>query len=222
MHVGMEKAVAQRLGQKAAHQSQRDLLGIVTGGAQQRRRSRIGMPSIHSLVSTRAEVRRPVHMRHAEFGVAAGALVKLRRRRRFHAQIQFQRHRGRQGLDQRDEAQPPRLRRKALAPRARTGPARPDRGRIASRCRAAALSPPRCRRPSLVVARCTWAMEAAATGAPKQENRLSTGLPKARAISARAAASEKGGSRSCRCSSARATSSPTMSGRVASIWPSLM
>ena len=45
-------------------------------------------------------------------------------------------------------------------------------------------------------------MEAAASGAPKLENSASTGLPKARVISARASTSEKGGNRSCRCSSA--------------------
>src|ERR1700684_3156404 len=46
---------------------------------------------------------------------------------------------------------------------------------------------------SLVWARCTCAMEAAAKGAPKLENKVSTGLAKARVISARASISEKGG-----------------------------
>jgi hypothetical protein len=65
-------------------------------------------------------------------------------------------------------------------------------------------------------------MEAAAKAPPKLENKASTGLPKARVISARASLSEKGGNRSCKCSKASAISPPTISGRVASIWPSLI
>jgi len=49
---------------------------------------------------------------------------------------------------------------------------------------------------SLVWARWTWAIDAAAKAPPKLENRASTGLPKASTISARASFSEKGGKRS--------------------------
>ena len=76
--------------------------------------SRIGMPSIHSLVSTRAAVRVQSTCGTRKSVSPRGALSEFGRRRRFHAQIQFQRHRRRQGLDQRDEAQPPRFRREAL------------------------------------------------------------------------------------------------------------
>ena len=56
MHVGMKETVAQRLGQEAAHHQHRDLLGIGPAAAIAAV-SRSGMPSIHSLVSTPAEVR---------------------------------------------------------------------------------------------------------------------------------------------------------------------
>ena len=177
MHVGMEKAVAQRLGEEAAHQSQRDFLGIMARGAQ-----RVGVADGRAVDPFAGQHARrgagPVHMRHAEFRVAAGALVKFGSRRRFHAQIQLQRHRRRQRLA-------PARSSAAAAPRPKS--VRPCAANSASASRSRAnivldAGPQHLHRrrpaPSLVVARCTWAMEAAATGAPKLENRLSTGLPK--------------------------------------------
>ena len=97
MHIGMKKAVAQRLGEKGAHQRQGDLFGIMARGAQGR-----GVADGRAVDPFAGENprrgARPVHMRHAEFGVAAGGVIKFGGGGGLHAQIQFQRHRGGQGL----------------------------------------------------------------------------------------------------------------------------
>ena len=77
--------------------------------------------------------------------------------------------------------------------------------------------------PSLVTAKCTCAIEAAATGTSSNaRNRLSTGQPNSASIEARASRVGNGGSRSCSSARSAATSSPSRSARVASIWPSLI
>ncbi len=203
MHVGMEKAVAQRLGEETAHQGQRD----ASWDHGPRRAPGRGIADRRAVDPFAGEHprrgARPIHMRHAEFGVAAGAIIKLGCRRRFHAQVQFQRHRSGQGLDQRDNAQPPRFAGKALAPRARTRPARrrsrreqrldPGTQHLDRRFHAFAGG---------------GAMHLGDGGrrdrrAERRKQALDRTSRNCRAITSRAAASEKGGSRSCRCSSAR-------------------
>ena len=78
-------------------------------------------------------------------------------------------------------------------------------------------------RPSAVTAKWTWAMDAAA--AALSSNCLyssPTGRPSSSSIMRRAAVPSKGGSRSCNAARSLATCSPSRSGRVESIWPSLM
>ncbi len=78
-------------------------------------------------------------------------------------------------------------------------------------------------RPSGVTARWTCATEAEPIGSGSTEaNRLSSGRPKLASISRRIAAKGTGGTLSCKVIRLRAASSPTMSGRVASAWPSLI
>ena len=110
MHVGMEKTVAQRLGEERAHQGQSKFFGIMTGGAQ---RSPIAdRRAVNPFAGEdTAGGAGPVHMRHAKFAVAAGAIVKLGCGGSLHAQIQFQGHRSGQGLHQCDQPQPARFRR---------------------------------------------------------------------------------------------------------------
>src|SRR5579875_3329791 len=77
--------------------------------------------------------------------------------------------------------------------------------------------------PSVVRAKCTWAIEAAATAvSSKSANRLATGSPNSASINARACRPGKGGRRSCRLARSAAISSPNRSARVDRIWPSLM
>ena len=75
---------------------------------------------------------------------------------------------------------------------------------------------------SAVQALCTCAIEAAATGGPNSENTASSGAASSSSTMARAAVSENGGRRSCKLSSPRAISGPIMSGRQASNCPALM
>ena len=79
------------------------------------------------------------------------------------------------------------------------------------------------REPPQVVtaARCTCAMEAAATGPPKQVNRSASGLPNAVSTARSACACANGAILSCSVSSSRAKATPTTSGRVARNWPNL-
>jgi hypothetical protein len=69
--------------------------------------------------------------------------------------------------------------------------------------------------PSLVRALWTWAMEAAATGGPNSENRLSTSAPRLKRMAARASSMPKGGSRSWSAFNSNARLGPTISGLVA-------
>ncbi len=113
MHVGMEEAVAQRLGEETAHHQGGNGAWIAAGGDDGRRfahRHAVDpFAGQHGLGGAA-----PVDVRHAELFFAAGAFVKLGRRRRFHAQVQFQRHRLCKRLDHGREPQPPRLGRQAL------------------------------------------------------------------------------------------------------------
>src|SRR6266446_1355572 len=77
--------------------------------------------------------------------------------------------------------------------------------------------------PSVVTAKWTCAIEAAATGVSSNEaKRLATGRPNSPSIRARASAPEKGGKRSCSSARSSVISSPSRSARVDRIWPSLM
>ncbi len=94
--------------------------------------------------------------------------------------------------------------------------------RIPAPRRAATLSPPRgAAGTSLVSASWTCAMDAAATASENEmRNNASSGLLQcARATTFFASAVGNGGKRSCKPCNASATSSPTRSGRVASTWP---
>ena len=70
------------------------------------------------------------------------------------------------------------------------------------------------------VARCTCAIEAAATGGPKLENTAFSGLPNEAATAASASTCGNGGIWSCSRSRSAASAAPTTSGRVAKNWPS--
>ncbi len=77
-------------------------------------------------------------------------------------------------------------------------------------------------RPSFSVARCTWAIEALATGTRSRLANISlSGRPRLRSISAKAASESNGGTRSCRRASSSAISSGNRSRRVESTWPNL-
>ena len=75
---------------------------------------------------------------------------------------------------------------------------------------------------SVVWASCTCAMEAAATGSPKRENSCSTGLPSATSICVLRDLGRERRQTVLQSLQRGATSPPTISGRVASIWPSLI
>src|SRR5215469_4538868 len=78
-------------------------------------------------------------------------------------------------------------------------------------------------RPSVVVAKCTCAMDAAATAvSSKAANIDPRGLENSASISSRAWAPGNGGRRSCRLARSRVISSPKRSARVDSSCPSLM
>ena len=113
MHVGVEKAVAQRLGEEIAHHHHRHGARIMAGGGDGRGIAHRNAVDPFAGQHTGGGAA-PVDMRHAELLLAAGALIEFGGRRRFHAQVQLQRHRLRQGRDHGDQAQPPRFRRKAL------------------------------------------------------------------------------------------------------------
>ena len=74
----MEKAVAQRLGEEAAHQGQRDLLGIVTRPRARPRGSRIGDAVDPFAGQHPRRGAAPVDMRHAEIARRRGCARKAR------------------------------------------------------------------------------------------------------------------------------------------------
>src|SRR5262249_54028880 len=78
------------------------------------------------------------------------------------------------------------------------------------------------RRPPSVAtaARCTCAIEAAATGGPNEANSSPTGLPNAASTARSASTCANGAILSCSVSRSRAKPTPTTSGRVARHWPS--
>ncbi len=71
-----------------------------------------------------------------------------------------------------------------------------------------------------ISARCTCAIEAAATAGPKSANASPSGLPSAAVTTASASWRGNGAILSCRLSRSRARAMPTTSGRVARNWPS--
>ena len=78
-------------------------------------------------------------------------------------------------------------------------------------------------RPSVVTAKCTWAIEAAATGvSSKLVNNASIGWPSSASMMRRASAPGKAGRWSCNCARSAATCSLKRSARVDRAWPSLM
>ncbi len=78
-------------------------------------------------------------------------------------------------------------------------------------------------RPSVVTAKCTWAIEAAATGASSKLVKIaSIGWPSSASMMRRASAPENAGRWSCKRARSAATSSLNRSARVDSAWPSLM
>ena len=77
-------------------------------------------------------------------------------------------------------------------------------------------------RPSFSTAKCTWAIEALATGAAsKLAKTLSIGRPNARSTVSRATSAGKGGTRSCSLASSLAMSAGIRSRRVEMTWPNL-
>ncbi len=77
--------------------------------------------------------------------------------------------------------------------------------------------------PAAVTPKCTWAIEAAATGrSSKLVNSSGNGRPSSRSISWRASALSNAGRSSCSCERSAASSWPSRSARVARLWPSLM
>jgi hypothetical protein len=73
---------------------------------------------------------------------------------------------------------------------------------------------------SNISARCTCAIEAAATGGPNTANVSDTGRSKAAATMRSASTCANGAILSCSDSRSRASTTPTTSGRVARNWPS--
>ena len=77
-------------------------------------------------------------------------------------------------------------------------------------------------RPSCSTAKCTWAIEAEATGSTSNcANNLSGGAPSAASTQAAAWADGNGGTRSCSSASSLAISAGIRSRRVDSTWPNL-
>ena len=104
--------------------------------------------------------------------------------------------------------------------------ARPARARSTSRSRSIASRMPgrstltTTSRPSLSVAACTWAMEAAASGATSKPAKSSaTGWPSEASMRAFASAPSKGGTRSWSFASSSAMSGGSRSRRVETTWP---
>ena len=96
------------LDQHAAEFRQVETLGHKTGAVGQRR----GVDPFQGQHFLGGAV--PVHRRHAEIRIVLGVLGHFRERRRFEAEIHFDRHRAAQRLDHFDEPQPPRFGRQIL------------------------------------------------------------------------------------------------------------
>ena len=96
----------------------------------------------------------------------------------------------------------------------------PGRSTLTATSRPAWASPMRPGRSARRRAKCTWAMEALATGsASKRSNSASSGRPSARSTSAADCAAGNGGTRSCSRASSSARSGGTRSRRVDSTCP---
>ena len=184
--------------------------------------SRIGVPSTHSVVSTRADVRA-----QSSAGTRKSSrsrmLGEFGGRRPLHAQIQFQRHRCRQRLDQRNRAQAARFGEKRSADARGKGRRREIAGEF--RLDAGAQNFHR---------HAAWRIVGRFGLMHLRDGGRRHGFGKGAEHFAPAAcrsrsrrslwprSSGNGGKRSCKVSSAFATSLPTISGRVARICPSLI
>ena len=162
----------------------------------------------------------PVDRRHAEIGIVPGVLRHLGERGGLQPQV----HLDRDGA-------------RAACRRPRSAAAGAPRPRCARRCaprnegveigREAPLDAgPQhlhrdARRPSAAIsARCTCAIEAAATAGPNDANSFASGRPSASATAAPPRPAGTAPSGPAAISRSRASASPTTSGRVARNWPS--
>ena len=168
MHVGVEEAVAQRVAQealdhRAAERRQVEAFGRERGVVVERR----AVDPFQRQHFARGAV--PVHRGHAEVGVLARVLRHLRERRGFQAEIHLDRHRAgerRHHFDRGAAAALPATRLSAL----RAAKKKASRSALKRRSMpgrriftATGLRAPS----SSTSARCTCAIEAAATGGPK-------------------------------------------------------
>ena len=176
MHVGMKEAVAQRVAQEAldhlaAEIGQIDLRLLEPRMVAQRD----AVDPFHRQHIVRGAV--PVDRGHAKVRIVAGVLRHLGQRGGFEPQIHFHRDRARHRVDDFDQPQPPRFRRIAPRPcaRQRRNRARSRRKRAATLGRST-LTATGLRTPSRSIsARCTCAIEAAATAGPKLANACANG-----------------------------------------------
>ena len=166
----------------------------------------------------------PVDRRHAEALVVRGGLGHLRERRRLEAEVHLHRHRAGQRVDHRDRpeplATPGRGARPAGRRRRRSSRSRRKRRAMPGRSTFTATSRG-CRRRASTSALWTWAIEAAATGGENAAKSVVDRRAERAAIAARASLGRTARSRPQSSPRSRATSLPTMSGRVARNWPSL-
>ena len=177
MHVGVEEAVAQRMAQEGLDHRAREVLEIVAlgfepGAVGERRR----LDPFEREHVARGAV--PVHRGHAEIGIVPGVLRHLRERGRLEPQIHLDRDRARERL------RPPRPAAAAALPPTIASALR------AAKVKASRSTLKRCsmpgrstftatgrRSPSATTsARCTCAIEAAATGGPNDANSSRSGL----------------------------------------------
>ncbi len=113
MHVGMEEAVAQGVGQEAPDDRVGQPLPVDPGGVEARM---VAQGQALDPFSDEDPLGRqlPVGLRHAEARIALRVLGHLGRRRAFQAQIHLEAHALGQRVDEGDGAKPPRLGRDAL------------------------------------------------------------------------------------------------------------
>ena len=206
MHVGVKEAVAQRVAQEGLDHGAREALEVEALGLKPRAvGQRRGVDPFERQHVARGAV--PVHRGHAEVRIVAGVLRHLRERGGLEPQIHLERDRAAQRVDHLDQAQPPRLRRHAL------GVARGEGEGVEIDLEAPLDARPQhlhrdgAAPPSVTTsARCTCAIEAAATGGPNDANRSASGRPNAAATARSASACGNGAILSCSDSRSRANS----------------
>ena len=113
VHVGMEEAVADRMGEEGLDDLAAEAFEIMAGGTQ---RLDVGEPDTVDpfIDQDLARGQPPVRHRHAEIGVLPGVLGEFGEGRGLEPQIHFHRDGARQGLDHGGHAQAPRLGRAPL------------------------------------------------------------------------------------------------------------